>query len=193
MWGLAVHPDDELFATAGHDKVIALWRKHKPIWTTQVSFECISLAFHPFGVALAAGSTEGHLVILNAESGVVAATIRVCGSPLSCVGYNPCKTSNTTDIERTTFIVVLAGDLIAIASQNGSIYLFRVSRDGFSYKKSNKIRGSQPLIQLDWSSDSNFLQTVTADYDLAFCKDQKNGFNGILVNVALWSFCCRGY
>lgn len=60
--------------------------------------------------------------------------------------------------------------MIAIASQNGSIYLFRVSRDGFSYKKSNKIRGSQPLIQMDWSSDSNYLQTVTADYDLCFCK-----------------------
>ncbi|KAF5291175.1 hypothetical protein FQA39_LY14417 [Lamprigera yunnana] len=150
LWGLAVHPDDELFATAGHDKIIALWRKHKPVWTTQVSYECISLCFHPFGVALAAGSTEGHLMILNAETGAAASTIRVCGSPLSCVGYNA------------------AGDLIAIASQNGSIYLFRVSRDGFSYKKSNKIRGSQPLTQLDWSSDSNFLQTVTADYDLTF-------------------------
>ncbi|KAK4875879.1 hypothetical protein RN001_012301 [Aquatica leii] len=134
LWGLSVHPDDELFATAGHDKIIALWRKHKTVWTTQVSYECISLCFHPFGVALAAGSTEGHLIVLNAETGVVATTIRVCGSPLTCVG----------------------------------IYLFRVSRDGFSYKKSNKIRGSQPLIQLDWSSDSNYLQTVTADYDLAF-------------------------
>lgn len=64
----------------------------------------------------------------------------------------------------------IAGDMMAIGSQNGSIYLFRVSRDGFSYKKSNKIRGAQPLIQLDWSSDSNFLQTVTGDYDLSFCK-----------------------
>ncbi|XP_076265445.1 doublecortin-domain-containing echinoderm-microtubule-associated protein isoform X2 [Rhynchophorus ferrugineus] len=150
LWGLAVHPDDEIFATAGHDKNIALWRKNKLIWTTQVSFECISLSFHPFGVALATGSTEGHLLILNSESGQIVNTIRVCGSPLNCVGFNP------------------TGDLIAIASQNGSIYLFRVSRDGFSYKKSNKIRGSQPLMQMDWSSDSNYLQTVTADYDLSF-------------------------
>lgn len=60
--------------------------------------------------------------------------------------------------------------MVAIGSQNGSVYLFRVSRDGYSYKKSNKIRGSQPLTQLDWSSDGNYLQTVTADYDLAFCK-----------------------
>lgn len=152
LWGLAVHPDDELFATAGHDKNIALWRKNKLIWTTQVGYECISLSFHPFGIALAAGSTEGHLIVLNAETGVAMATVRVCGSPLNCVGYNP------------------SGDMIAIASQNGSIYLFRVSRDGFSYKKSNKIRGSQPLVQMDWSSDSNYLQTVTADYDLSFCK-----------------------
>lgn len=66
--------------------------------------------------------------------------------------------------------VFSAGDTLAIGSQNGSIYLFRVSRDGFSYKKSNKIRGAQALVQLDWSLDGNYLQTVTADYDLAFCK-----------------------
>lgn len=58
--------------------------------------------------------------------------------------------------------------MIAMGSQNGSIYLFRVSRDGFSYKKVNKIRGSQPLTHLDWSMDGNFVQTVTIDFDLLF-------------------------
>lgn len=136
-------------------------------------YECISLTFHPFGVALAVGSTEGHLIIVNAETGVTAATIRVCGSPLTSVGYNPCKflSKNKAFSESDTYKnLFIAGEVIAIASQNGSIYLFRVSRDGFSYKKSNKIRGSQPLMQLDWSTDSFFLQTVTADYDLSFCK-----------------------
>ncbi|XP_033219907.1 echinoderm microtubule-associated protein-like CG42247 isoform X1 [Belonocnema kinseyi] len=150
LWGLAVHPDDEVFATAGHDKNIALWRRHKLLWTTQVGFECICIAFHPFGVALAAGSSEGHLLVLAADTGAAVATLRVCGSPLSCIGYNP------------------TGEMVAMGSQNGSVYLFRVSRDGFSYKKSNKIRGTQPLAQLDWSSDSRFLQTVTQDYDLVF-------------------------
>lgn len=150
--GLAVHPDDEVFATAGHDKIIALWRKTKLLWTTQAAFECIALTFHPFGAALAAGSSEGHLLILNSETGQIVNTLRVCGAPLSCVAFNP------------------SGELIAAASHNGSIYLFRVSRDGFSYKKANKIRGSQPLTQLDWSSDSSYLQAVTADYDLSFCR-----------------------
>ena len=74
------------------------------------------------------------------------------------------------DIYDYILLFFAAGDMIAIGSQNGSVYLFRVSRDGFSYKKWNKIRGSQPLTQLDWSTDGCFLQTVTADYDLVFCE-----------------------
>ncbi|XP_070506717.1 echinoderm microtubule-associated protein-like CG42247 [Chironomus tepperi] len=150
LWGLAAHPEDELFATAGHDKNIALWRRHKLIWTSSVGYECISLAFHPFGSALAAGSSEGHLIVINAETGSTMLTLRVCGSPLNCLEYNQ------------------IGDMVAIGSQNGSIYLFRVSRDGFSYKRVNKIRGSQPLTHLDWSIDSCHLQTATIDFDLLF-------------------------
>ncbi|XP_052863311.1 echinoderm microtubule-associated protein-like CG42247 [Anopheles cruzii] len=150
LWALAAHPDDEVFATGGHDKFVALWRRQKLIWTTSVGYEIISLAFHPYGAALAAGSSEGHLIVINAENGATMLTIRVCGSPLNAVEFNQ------------------VGDMIGIGSQNGSIYLFRVSRDGFSYKKINKIRGSQPLTHLDWSSEGNFLQSVTVDFDLLF-------------------------
>ncbi len=68
--------------------------------------------------------------------------------------------------------------MIAIGSQNGSIYLFRVSRDGFTCKKLSKIRGTQSLVQLDWSGDNNFIQTVTGDYDLAYCKYSFLKFHG---------------
>lgn len=108
LWGLAAHPEEELFATAGHDKNIALWRRHKLVWVTQVqtifthlksfvpnnhgklqvSYECISAAFHPFGAAIAVGSTEGHLIIINCENGATMLTIRVCGSPLNCIEFN---------------------------------------------------------------------------------------------------------
>lgn len=66
-------------------------------------------------------------------------------------------------------IIHLVGDMIAMGSQNGCIYLFRVTADGYSYKKLNKIRGSQALQHLDWSIDGHFLQTVTTDFDLLFC------------------------
>ena len=36
-----------------------------------------------------AGSVEGYLVILNAENGSVVSSVRVCGSALTCMGFNP--------------------------------------------------------------------------------------------------------
>jgi WD40 repeat protein len=68
----------------------------------QVGYECISLSFHPFGSALAAGSSEGHLIVVNAETGSTMLTLRVCGSPLNCLEYNQ------------------IGDMVAIGSQNGN-------------------------------------------------------------------------
>jgi WD40 repeat protein len=70
----------------------------------QVGYECISLSFHPFGSALAAGSSEGHLIVVNAETGSTMLTLRVCGSPLNCLEYNQ------------------IGDMVAIGSQNGKFF-----------------------------------------------------------------------
>lgn len=68
----------------------------------------------------------------------------------------------------------IVGDVVAMGSENGCIYLFRVTRDGFTYKRQSKIRGTQPLQHLDWSVDGFFLQTVTVDFDLLFCEYFKN-------------------
>lgn len=66
--------------------------------------------------------------------------------------------------------IYLGGDVIAMGSENGCIYLFRVTRDGYTYKRQSKIRGTQPLQHLDWSIDGFFLQSVTTDFDLLFCE-----------------------
>ncbi|CAB3367316.1 Hypothetical predicted protein [Cloeon dipterum] len=150
--GLATHPDEEMFATAGQDKCIALWRRNGLIWSTQTQMECVSICFHPDGGVLAAGTGDGHLLVINSENGNPISRFRVCGSSLNCVAFSP------------------IGDIIAIGSQNGSVYLFRVSRDGFSYKKYNKIKGNYPLACMDWSVDSNYLQTVTTEFDLIYCE-----------------------
>lgn len=84
----AVHPEDELFATAGMDKAIILWRKQKLIWNVAVDFECISLIFHPYGSALCVGTTAGNLLVLSVESGEVLSTVRVCAAALNCMAFN---------------------------------------------------------------------------------------------------------
>lgn len=224
LWGLAVHPDDEVFATAGHDKNIALWRRHKLLWTTQVYFFFfffssssssfyffLALLFLPFLLLLLflvllvffflflflggfrvymhsfppfrGGSCRG--LLRGSSFGARCGYRGCCGNPQSVrLAFVVHRLQSKYDIKRIVILffffphrhkshnltfVQTAGEIVAMGSQNGSVYLFRVSRDGFSYKKSNKIRGTQPLVQLDWSSDSRFLQTVTQDYDLVFC------------------------
>ena len=95
LWGhsqrldaIAVHPDDFSFVTAGHDKFVVKWRKQKVIWKVSVQTECVSVAYHPNGVAIAAGTLDGHAVILNAENGSHITTLRVCGAPINALAYN---------------------------------------------------------------------------------------------------------
>lgn len=195
LWGLATHPEEEIFATAGFDKNIALWRKQKLIWTANCGYECISLAFHPFGTSLAVGCTEGHMLVLGVESGATMITLRVCGSPINCIGFNQGK--SVEFVLRSFFFNFenhgSVGDMIALGSQNGCIYLFRVSADGLSYKKLNKIRGTQPLQHLDWSIDGYYLQSVTIDFDLLFCKFQiKHSSMNLRVPILMFACFCRG-
>lgn len=63
-----------------------------------------------------------------------------------------------------------------MGSKNGCIYLFKVTRDGFAYKRYSKIRGTVPLQHIDWSEDGYYLQTVTSDFDLLFCEYRLHGF-----------------
>jgi microtubule-associated protein-like 1/2 len=47
LWGLAVHPDDDMFATGGHDKNVAMWRRNKLLWSIQVRSEYQSVRVPP--------------------------------------------------------------------------------------------------------------------------------------------------
>ena len=95
VWGhsqrldaIAVHPEDFSFVTAGHDKFVVKWRKQKVLWKVSVQTECVCVAYHPSGSAVAAGTLDGHAVILNAESGAHITTISVCGAPINALAYN---------------------------------------------------------------------------------------------------------
>lgn len=54
----------------------------------QAQSECVSVTVHPSGSVVAVGTIDGHLVVVRADSGKHVATVRVCGSPLSCLAYH---------------------------------------------------------------------------------------------------------
>ena len=150
LQALATHPMDVSFITAGIDKIVANWRRSKLIWKTQVQSDCISACYHPQGTVVAIGTSDGNMIILRSETGDHVTTTRICGSAITAIKF------------------CLDGDMVAAASHNGSIYLYKVSRDGFSYKRHGKISGGQQLTHLDWDEDSEFLQTCSSEFNLNF-------------------------
>ena len=46
---------------------------------------------HPLGTVITTGTIDGHLIVLNSITGLHVTTVRVCGSPLSCLAYNSSK------------------------------------------------------------------------------------------------------
>jgi len=153
---LTTHPSDVSFVTAGTDKVVAKWRRSKLIWKLTVQAECASACHHPQGSVVAVGTTDGHMIVISTDSGSHVTTIRICGSALNGLKFN------------------LDGDVVAGASQNGSIYLYKASRDGFAYKKYGKISGGQMLTHIDWDNEGEYLQTASADFNLNFWNSETN-------------------
>ena len=90
-------------------------------------------------------------MVLDAESGAHVVTIKVCSSALTAVRFSP------------------GGDTVALAAQSGAVYLYRAEREGRRYKKWGKMAGkSDALAHLDWNKNGDLLQTVGAEYDVAY-------------------------
>ncbi|CAL4086301.1 unnamed protein product, partial [Meganyctiphanes norvegica] len=179
LWGLAVNQLDGTVATAGYDKHIIKWRDNQLDWRIQAQSECVSVAVHPQGTVIAAGTIDGHLIVLNANTGLHVATVRVCGSPLSCISYNP------------------GGEILSVGSQNGSLYLYKSTKDGFVYNRFSRMGGAHPLSGIDWSVSGKYIQTVTSDYDVAYwnLRDFTRVKNALDVRNETWvtQTCPLGY
>ncbi|KAF0307932.1 Echinoderm microtubule-associated protein [Amphibalanus amphitrite] len=152
LWGLSACHDSDCFVTAGYDRLVVKWSdQHKVIWKAPLNSEAVSCAVHPLDTVVAVGGIDGHLTVFKLSDGSQVGSFRVCGQPLSCLCYSP------------------GGDMLAVGAQTGSVYPYKVGRDGQVYVKFGPMQGSQPLTHLDWSTDGEYLQSVTIDHELVFC------------------------
>lgn len=73
LWGLAVHPTKEWFATGSDDKTIRLWTLdgHRQLCKRSIKEKCRSLCFSPDGDLMAAGMENGSFLLLRTKECVV--------------------------------------------------------------------------------------------------------------------------
>uniref|UniRef100_T1IJD0 Uncharacterized protein n=1 Tax=Strigamia maritima TaxID=126957 RepID=T1IJD0_STRMM len=150
LLALATDPDFASFATGGEDKAVCKWTMHRLQWRAQIETDCTALAFHPSDLVVVAGTQDGHIIALNADTGMHITTINVSKSPVSCMSYNK------------------EGTQLAVGSKDGNIYLYSVTSSGFVYKRRNVMRGNDMLRNVDFSHDGRYLQSDTDDYDLLY-------------------------
>lgn len=165
LWGLAINPNQGLFATGAYDKHLIVWdmESHKPLWSKILEDPIQSVGFHPTGSFIAVGFQTGRWVVLDTDSQDLVAMHTDGNEQHDIIRYSP------------------DGTHLAVASHDNFIYIYSVEEEGRKYTKVGKCSGHSSFVtHIDWSSDGKLLQSNSGDYEMLFwdtetCKQNVNG------------------
>lgn len=152
LCGLAAHPTREEFVTVGDDKTLRVWsiRSHEQTNCKALLAESRAVCYSPNGDFLAVGMEDGTTALLEAKS----TNLRIYSAwkhsakPITCLRFSP------------------DGLNLAVASEDKNIYLYR-SEDKKSFRRQAVCRGhSGTVCHLDFSANSQFLQSNGQDLAL---------------------------
>jgi microtubule-associated protein-like 6 len=154
LWGLAVHPLRDEFATCGDDKTLRIWsiRSHEQINVRVMPEAARTLAYSPNGEILCLGMMDGSVALMETQT----TALRV---------YSTWKHS---DLIITAIKFSPDGSYIAAGSGDTNIYLYK-STDKKNYQRQSICRGHTGAItQLDFSASSQYIQSNGTEHALMF-------------------------
>lgn len=184
LWALATHPEEHSFVTAGYDQQVCKWSavSHKMQWCAEVDKPCLSVAYDGRGRLLVVGTDDGRFTVLDAHTGSHLASIHVGTGAVDSTKFSP------------------DGHMLAMGSQDGNIYVYDVVDGGQFFRKHKEgvLPGHKNFVmQLDWSEDSRYLQSVSGDYDLVYWDtyDMRQERNARAMRDVTWDSqsCVLGY
>ncbi len=145
LWSLAISPiDPEVFATASDDQTVRIWnlREKRLIKITELEKKIRSCSFSADGKHIACGLTDGLLVVINIEDMTQVYSKKNRNEVLHEIKYSPC------------------GKFLAVGSNDNYVDILAVP----SYKKVSVCSGNSSFItHVDWSKDSQYVQTNSGD------------------------------
>eukprot|EP01042_Synura_sphagnicola_P000320 gene320-331_t len=152
VWGLAVHPTKEEFATSGDDKTVRIWsiRSHEQIAVRILSEASRAVAYSKSGDLLCLGMEDGSMALVETTKMRLVQTWTHSSQPITDVRFSP------------------DGLFLAAGSRDTNIYIYQ-SEDQKSYRRQAVCRGHGGAVtHLDFSSNSRFIQSNGADDSLLF-------------------------
>lgn len=149
LWGLAVHPSRDCFATAGDDGTVRLWdsRDRAMQKCLQLKGVARALAYNPNGSHIALAMQTGSLLIYSSDLHTIVAS-QSCGKQwIQTISYSP------------------DGNTLAAGSHDCLIYIFNTN----PYSRRVLCKGNSSYItHLDFSTDGKYLQSNSGAYELMF-------------------------
>lgn len=154
LWGLAVHPLRDEFATCGDDKTLRIWsiRSHEQTNVRVMPQASRAIAYSPNGEVLCLGMMDGSMALMESQS----AALRV---------YSTWKHS---DLIITAVTFSPDGQYIAAGSADTNIYIYK-SENKKNFQRQAVCRGhAGSITQIDFSANSQFIQSNGLDHALLF-------------------------
>ncbi|OCT79280.1 hypothetical protein XELAEV_18026090mg [Xenopus laevis] len=141
LWALSLHPKKPLAVTGSDDRSVRLWSlaDHALIARCNMEEAVRSVAFSPDGSQLALGMKDGSFTVLRVRDMTEVVHIKDRKEVIHEMKFSP------------------DGSYLAVGSNDGLVDVYAVAQ---RYKKTGECNKSSSFItHLDWSVDSNYLQT----------------------------------
>ncbi|XP_042226985.1 echinoderm microtubule-associated protein-like 2 isoform X4 [Homarus americanus] len=153
LWALTPHPGHHQFLTAGYDRICYLWdtMAHTIVWSKDIGEHAQSAAFSSNGEIVIIGTTSGRWFVMDAETREMYSQHQDGNEPIQVLKFSP------------------NGQYLAVGSRDNNIYVYQVSEDCRKYTRIGRCQGHASFVtHLDWSADSQFLQSNSGDYELLY-------------------------
>ncbi|ESO09467.1 hypothetical protein HELRODRAFT_97580 [Helobdella robusta] len=153
LWGLATLPSQNQFLTCGYDRMLYLWDSptHRVVWSKEMPESCHAIAIHSEGQIAIVTGTSPRWYVFDVASREVVGSNSDATERIECVQFSP------------------ESSMLACGSRDNFIYVYSVADDGKKYSKVAKLSGhSSFILHVDWSIDSQYLQSNSGDYELLF-------------------------
>ena len=151
VWGLAAHPTMDYVATAGDDATVRVWDTvgKRQVHCRQLEGKARAVAYSPAAtnVHVAVALFTGVVSVFSEDLAEEIASSKVSDRWIQTLKYSP------------------DGRTLAVGAHDRSIYLLETN----AYSRRVVCRGhSSYITNLDWSCDSQYLQSTCGAYELLF-------------------------
>lgn len=149
IWGLACHPDREVFVTASDDQTVRLWdvASKTMVKMATLGVAARSAAFSPDGELLAVGLKNGAFLVLKTADLKILAQKRDRHQAIQDVRFSP------------------EGRYLAVGSDDSCVDFYEL-RDGRPLTRAGYCKGIPSFVtQMDFSADGRFIQVSTGAYE----------------------------